>query len=241
MRRFNKIHVIALPRCATVSVCDALRMLGLRLAHLGRIDRQSDEEHHDTARLVRMHQQIESSDFAFDILDHCDGLADYPACITEVYQKLDQQYPGSLFINVRRDLDPQAWLRSARRQFIGLRLLKSMPNSSDRDQDFVNVMNIFREMTFGSREFHHETYLRAYETHQQNVSRYFANRPESILDIPDISILNDQGFDLLCEFLDCEKPKLPFPYNNRHSIAPEEAYRSALERGEITTDTEDDT
>ncbi|WP_166820335.1 sulfotransferase [Thalassoroseus pseudoceratinae] len=239
MRRFNKIHVIALPRCATVSVCDALRMLGIRLAHLGRIDPQTGDEHHDTSRLVRMHQQITQGDARLDILEECDGLADYPACIASVYQTLDRQYPGSLFINVRRDSNPQAWLSSARRQFIGLRLLKSRPNATGGDHDFVDVMNEFREMTFGSREFDGDKYLHAYHAYQQEVERYFAERPDALLDIPDISVLNGQGFDRLCDFLDCAKPSRKFPYNNRHSIAPEQAYRSALSNGTIRPSLED--
>lgn len=240
MRRFNKIHVIALPRCATVSVCDALRLLGIRLAHLGRVDRQSDEEHHDTSRLVQMHRQIVQGDLKLKILDECDGLADYPACITPVYQALDKLYPGSLFINIRRDSNPDAWLRSAQRQFIGLRLLKSSPTSSDQDQDFVNVMNDFREMTFGSREFDAKVFLNAYRTYQDGVETYFADKPGSLLDIPDIGLLNDHGFELLCDFLDCPKPATAFPYNNRHSIAPEQAYRSALANGVITSAMEQD-
>ncbi len=240
MRRFNKIHVIALPRCATVSVCDALRLLGIRLAHLGRIDRESNEEHHDTSRLVQMHRQIVAGDLRLKILDECDGLADYPACITPVYQALDELYPGSLFINIRRDSNPEAWLRSAQRQFIGLRLLKSKPASSDQDQDFVDVMNDFREMTFGSREFDAEMFLRAYNTYQHDVESYFANKPGSLLDIPDIGQLNDRGFDLLCDFLNCRRPDASFPYNNHHSIAPEQAYRSALADGVITSSIERD-
>ena len=237
MREFSKVHVIALPRCATVSMCDGLGALGISLAHLGKIHGEQTPEHHNTSRLVRMHEQISKGDYNLDILRECDGLADYPACIAEVFEALDSQFPGSLFINVRRDKDPQAWLQSAERQFVGLRLIKTGDGSTDQDHAFAEAIADFRRMTFGQSEFDPHVFLRAYERHQREVERYFASREDVLLDVPDIGLLHEFGFDLLCEFLGCQPAAIRFPCKNEHSAAPKQAFLSALSTGKVVSRT----
>lgn len=237
MRDFNKVHVIALPRCATVSVCDALGALGIRIAHLGRIFGEDTPEHHNPARLIRLHEQITAGDFDLEILRECDGLADYPACIPEVFAALDRRYPGSLFINVRRDGDLGAWVQSAERQFVGLQLIKTGRGSTPQDRAFMRVMADFRRMTFGRSEFDADVFRRAYERHQREIERYFAGRQGVLLDVADITLLQKQGIELLCGFLGCTAPAIPFPHRDDHSEAPRRAFLEALRRGEIRSQT----
>lgn len=235
MRDFNKIFVIALPRCATVSISAALGELGIRIAHLGRIDGNLAASHYDPARLIRLHDQIVKGDARLDILTECDGIADYPACISKVYRKLDVDYPGSLFINVRRDADKLAWLRSVERQFVGLSLLKAAPDSPPQEQAFMRAMTDFRRMTFGQTEFDADVFLRAYDRYQEGVQSYFSGRDEALLNVAEISDLHQHGFELLGEFLECEIKTGPFPTRNEHSRAPEEAFLNALEQGEYVS------
>ena len=237
MREFNKIHVIALPRCATVSMCDGLGALGIVTAHLGKFYGEQTPEHHNAARLIRMHQQISVGDYDLDILNHCRGLADYPACIPEVISALDLHYPGSLFINIRRDSNLQAWLQSAERQFIGLRIIKTTGSASEEDKTFADAMADFRRMTFGQSAFDPEAFTKAYDRHQAFVRDYFQNRQHDLLDIPDIELLRDQGFELLCNFLDHAPQKILFPCKNEHSSAPQQAFMNALRDGKIKSQT----
>lgn len=237
MRDFNKLHVIALPRCATVSLMGALGILGVRIAHLGKIYGERTPGHHNASRLIRIHEQISSGDFQLEILEECDGLADYPACIGSVYEALDSHYPGSLFINVRRDSDPAGWLRSAEMQFVGLQLTKTGVGSTAEDQRFMRAMTDFRRMTFGSSAFEPDVFRRAYERHQLELRRYFAGRNDVLLDIPDVGLLPEHGFPLLCRFLQCEEPAVAFPRNNQHSLAPQQAFLEKLAKGEIVSTT----
>lgn len=237
MREFNKIHVIALPRCATVSMCDGLGALGITTAHLGKIYGEQTPEHHDAPRLIRMHQQITAGDFDLDILKECRGLADYPACIPEVITALDRQYPGSLFINIRRDDNLQAWLQSAERQFIGLRIIKTNSTASEEDRTFADAMADFRRMTFGQTAFDPDAFLHAYHRHQAFVRDYFADRPHDLLDVPDIRLLRERGFELLCDFLDHTPQRILFPCKNEHSSAPQQAFMNALRDGMIKSQT----
>lgn len=237
MREFNKIFVIALPRCATVSLCDALGMLGIPTAHLGRIYGEKSVEHNNPQRLLRMYEQLIAGEDDLDILRQCRGLADYPACIVPVFQRLDRQYPGSLFINCRRDQDVARWIQSVERQFVGLQLIKQGQQATAEEQQFMQVMLAMRAMTFGQSQFDAQVYTQAYHAHQRAVAEMFAGRRADLLDIEDVSELENRGFELLCEFLDCPLPADPFPNCNQHSLRPNQAFMLALEQGRIASQT----
>ncbi len=237
MRSFNKVFVIALPRCATVSMCDALGELGVPTAHLGKIYGEPTAEHNDPFRLKRMHQQIQAGDFQLDVLKQCSGLADYPVCSFDVLEQLDMAYPDSLFINVRRDDNIQRWLQSVERQFVGLQLVKSGQQASEDDKEFMRVVMAFREMTFGQAAFDVGIYLDAYQRFQRCVGKYFVGRETALLEIDDVSQLEDSGFRQLCHFLDCSLPGVAFPRNNDHSTAPFRAFMSALAAGQVSSQT----
>lgn len=237
MRPYNKVFVIALPRCATVTMSDALGVLGVRTAHLGRIYGEEGNDHNNPARLSRMYQQLVAGDSQLDILQLCDGLADYPVCCLDVVARLDKAYPGSLFINVRRDEDIRRWLQSVERQFIGLQLLKEGADAAPEEQAFMKVMLAFREMTFQSSRFDAAAYTAAYHRYQSDVSEYFANRSGDLLSL-ELSQLGGAGFKLLADFLQCDDvPSEPFPCSNEHSIRPSEAFQDALRSGKITSQT----
>ena len=237
MRSFNKIFVIALPRCATVSVSEALGILGIRTAHLGRIYGEQTGEHNDPVRLARMLEQLQQGDYQLDLLNECDGLADYPACCRDVIEGLDREYSDSLFINVRRDGDLQRWLQSVERQFVGLRMVKAAVQASVEEKQFMQVMLRFREMTFGQAEFDAEFYLRAYHDYQAHIDDYFRGRSDDLLTIEDISQLEVEGFQQVCRFLDCAVPDESFPRSNQHSEKPYNAFMRALEEGTIVSQT----
>ncbi len=241
MRSFNKIFIIALPRCATVSLCDALGLLGIPTAHLGRIYGEhsagTTSEHHHPQRLSRIYQQISHDDYDLDILRECRGLADYPACCPSVFPQLDRQFPGSLFVNVRRDGDLTSWLQSVERQFIGLQLVKQNTEATAEEQNFMQVMLSLRALTFGQSQFDPVVYLRAYHAYQRQVEQTFASRPTDLLQFEDTDELERVGFERLCEFLECPKPSRPFPNSNAHSQRPQAAFMQALVAGKIKSQT----
>ncbi len=239
MRAFNKIFVVALPRCATVSMSDALGLLGIRTAHLGKIYGEQTMEHNNPERLMRMHTQIVSGDFDLDILSECDGLADYPACCADVVRQLDAQFPSSLFINVRRDQSINRWLQSVERQFTGLQLIKQDKAASEEERAFMKVMLGFREMTFGQSDFQIDAYRSAYHDYQQALTEHFVSRKDDFLEI-DLTRLENNGFASLCDFLDCADrmpTNVSFPNSNEHSQKPREVFMTALEEGRITSQT----
>lgn len=218
-------------------MCDALGMLGIRTAHLGRIYGSSTAEHNDPQRLKRMLEQIELRDFSLDILQECEGLADYPACIPDVIEALDLEFPGSLFINVKRDVDRQRWIQSVERQFVGLQLLKSGRVTTTDEKDFMRVVRRFRELTFGQAEFDAERYVRAYDDFQATISSYFKDRANDLLQFDSVQALESEGFSRLAVFLQTDKPDSLFPKSNTHSQLPAQRFLQALEAGEIESQT----
>lgn len=237
MRQFNKLFVVALPRCATVSISHALGILGVPTAHLGKIYDERREEHCDPARLKRIYEQLSQSDYDLDILRECRGLADYPVCCMQVIRCMDRQYPNSLFVNARRDYSITSWLQSVERQFVGLELLKSGKESTAQEKEFMQVMLRFREMTFGQHQFDRETYRTAYSNYQRELNAYFQSRPADFLEFIDVAELQTSGFHRLAEFLEIEAPDCEFPRNNSHSAAPTRAFLHALASGAITSQT----
>lgn len=237
MRDFNKIFVIALPRCATVSMSQALGILGIPTAHLGHIYGEPAKEHYHPQRLTRIYQQICAGDFDLDILRQCRGLADYPVCCIEIIERLSLQYPDSLFINVRRDADLQGWIQSVERQFVGLQLLKQSRAATEQDQQFMQVMLALRKMTFGQSEFSAQVYLDAYRHYQSAVEKAFARRQSQLLQFEYIDDLRQNGFARLCEFLELPQCDQPFPNLNQHGLAPQAAFMRALQSGTIVSQT----
>ncbi|GIW97965.1 MAG: hypothetical protein KatS3mg111_1298 [Pirellulaceae bacterium] len=238
MRKFNKIFVIALPRCATVSMWQALGMLGVPTAHLGKLFGEASVDHHHAARLIDMYRRIERGDYRLPLLEHCRGLADYPACSWQVLEKLDREYPGSLFINVRRDDSVQRWLQSVERQFVGLQLIKEGHAASPEDRAFMQAMRGFRRLTFGDAEFDAERYRQAYLEYQQRVDAYFSQRASDLLTFQSTEMLDECGYRRLAEFLNCPAPDdATFPRCNAHSILPSRAFLHALESGLVRSQT----
>jgi hypothetical protein len=237
MRDFNKLFVVALPRCATVSISQALGMMGVRIAHLGSINGQSRDSHHELKHLSRMAGQIDSQDWNLEILQHCRGLADYPVCCMSAIEQLDQRFPNSLFINVRRDRSVDRWLKSVEIQFVGFDLLLSDPNTTSQQRQLIQILRKFRKMTFGSEIFDADLYRAAYEQYQANIAGFFRHR-DDLLEFSDLEQLNLDGFQRLAEFLGMAPVDYGgFPKSNAHSQLPHQAFARALREGRIRSQT----
>lgn len=184
-----------------------------------------------------MRQQIEAQDYQLDILEECRGLADYPVCCPKVICQLEQQYPGSLFVNVRRDDSLDRWLQSVEIQFVGTDLMAAESCASPIQQQFIEVMRCFRKWTFGSETFCARQYRQAYIDYQSWMQNHFS-RKNQLLEFTDLEQLAIHGFPRLCEFLEIEAvPTIDFPRSNSHSLLPMRAFFKALSNGQISSQT----
>lgn len=140
-------------------------------------------------------RQIKRGDLrqTFLTMEKFDSFKDWPWPI--IYKEIDQQYPGSKFILTTRR-DAQTWLNS----------LKAHAERKGPSESRKLVYGY--EMPHG----HEAEHIAFYEEHNRRVREYFANRPESLLEV---CWETGSGWKELCDFLGVEAPDIPIPHANR--------------------------
>jgi len=138
----------------------------------------------------------------FDDLRALEGGADNGVLL--FYKYLDFKFPGSKFVLTLRPLDD--WLLSmayagSRYPILGY----------DDDVAIMRRMSIYETVTFDRSK-----YQRAYERHHEDVRRYFAERPTDLLEM---SIVDGDGWEVLCPFLGLDPPTIPFPHSHARPVA----------------------
>lgn len=126
--------------------------------------------------------------------------------VTIFYKYLDGRYPGSKFVLSTRDLDE--WLTSLEWVLDYVRLDK--------------ITGPIREVTIMARmqlletlEFDRDKAIAAYHRHHTDVKRYFADRPDDLLEM---RIGDGDGWETLCPFLGVEIPDIAFPRTNERRV-----------------------
>lgn len=139
----------------------------------------------------------------FEQLKYMDAGADNG--VTLHFKYLDYKFPGSKFVLTLRDLSD--WLPSM--EYIAI----ESPVVS-RDED----LKIHRRMTlYDTVKFERNKFVDAYHRHHADVRRYFSGRENDLLEM---RIVEGEGWEKLCPFLDLPVPDLPFPHAHaRHRTA----------------------
>lgn len=127
-----------------------------------------------------------------DIEKH-DAISDTP--VAGVYKILDKKYPYSKFILTIRDIE--SWLISARNHFEG----------TTRDGLRLKL----RMHLYGVNGFDRDKFEMAYYKHYNDVINYFKNRSGDLLIM---NIIDGEGWEKLCPFLNMKIPKIDFPHLN---------------------------
>ena len=116
-----------------------------------------------------------------------------------LYPELDRRFPGTRFVLTLRP--EQAWLASTVAHFGG-------------------VSSPMREWIYGPGAGdpvgHEDRYLARYRRHNDEVTAYFADRPDDLLVM---RLDRGDGWERLCPVLGAEVPDAPFPHANRGSGA----------------------
>lgn len=183
----NKIFGIGLSKTGTSSLSEALNMLGIHCIHY------PDDP-------VTLHE-LRSGHFRLTLLEKYQAIADTP--VVPYYPQLDKEYPGSKFILTTRDIEP--WLESVKKHWETSPQYEHEPLRKEF-QSFI------RTAVYGCIEFNEDRFRYVYETHYNNVIRYFKDRPQDLLVI---DICKGEGWDQLCDFLGVDKPDALFPHANQ--------------------------
>jgi hypothetical protein len=134
----------------------------------------------------------------FEALRGLEGGADIGVYMNDKY--LDYKFPKSKFVLTFRDLP--SWLDSKA-------AIADLYPVRSRDEDIA----ILRRMTvYETVGFDRQKMTAAYHRHHDDVRRYFADRPEDLLEL---NILQGEAWERLCPFLGLPVPTVRFPNLNR--------------------------
>lgn len=144
-----------------------------------------------TAQALR----TEGAALCIETMQHYDATQDMPWPL--FYRELDAAFPGAKFILTIRE--PESWFRSIEGHF----------------GDEPTALGAF---TYGADAAAptgcKDRYIETYTAHNEAVRRYFADRPDDLLEM---DLAQGDGWTALCGFIDCETPETPFPARNRQA------------------------
>ncbi len=148
---------------------------------------------HDVLFYIRERAKNEDTLFPKSILDHYNAFGDHP--FPAHFKEVDQEYPNSKFILTVRDID--SWLKSVKQH------VKR------------NRFNPFYRGKFNRYDEAKET--SRWHQHTEEVIGYFKDRSQDLLIM---NIIEGDGWEGLCVFLNLPVPPVPFPHWNRNVGVP---------------------
>ena len=181
-----KVFGIGLNKTGTISLHEALETLGFRSLHWGGPSVRSEIE-----------RAMSEGRPMVEFLDDYDAFSDI-TLLSENFEALDRQYPGSKFILTTRDLP--GWLESRRRH-----VEQNIAQRAQGRYDGIFLTVDYDEWTDRFRE------------HHTRVLEHFASRPDDLLVM---NIVDGDGYEKLCPFLGRPTPDTPFPWRNRAASCP---------------------
>jgi hypothetical protein len=188
-----KVFGLGLSRTGTRSLSAGLHVLGFDTVHY-----PTDKATLDT--FVR-------GDARFPQLDDYDGLTDIT--VAPYFEDLDRLYPGSKFVLTVRE--EAGWLKSCKNHWTG-RSAFDPGDGSEEHRTHMEIRRFLRAAVYASYDFEPERFVRAYRRHVENVRRYFADRPNDLLEL---DITKGEGYEKLAPFLGVPVPTAPFPHKGK--------------------------
>jgi Sulfotransferase domain len=180
--RDTRVFGIGLSRTGTLSLAAALTELGI------------EARHYPNDPLTQ--QELRAGRYALSVLDEVQALTDIP--VSPFYPQLDRAFPGSRFILTTRETE--SWLASVENHF-----RMYVEHRRDAFDDFVLAC------AYGCLEFSAERFRDVKELHEDNVRRYFADRPGDLLVL---DVAEAGTWEPLCNFLGVPVPDEPYPHTN---------------------------
>ena len=132
----------------------------------------------------------------YEGLDHYDAFT-HDAVLAE-YKELDARHPGSKFVFLRRE--KESWIDTCRR----------FPNLEPGNEPGA-LARVMLHKVYRSIAFDEAIYRQVYDDIIADVSDHFADRPDDLLWM---SIVDGDGWETVCDFLDKPIPSKPFPVKN---------------------------
>jgi hypothetical protein len=186
----DKVFGIGLSRTGTKSLAAALNTLGIRTKWYPQ----------DPVT----YRELVMAQYRLSILKTYRGLTDTP--VVPYYPQFDRLYPGSKFILTVRDKN--AWLQSCAKHWANSGISAPEPDSAPFWRKFAQFIDC---CVYGSYAFDPDRWSYVWDTHVENVTRYFKGRPEDLL-ILDVTC--GDAWSQLSSFLSLPATDQPFPKIN---------------------------
>lgn len=185
----HKIFGLGLSRTGTRSLTAALHVIGIDTVHYPIDD--------DTFRALTTGQ------LDFELLDAFDGITDIT--VSPYYAQLEQMHPDAKFVLTTRD--EETWLKSCKNHWTGRDPFA--PSETSGHRTHMKIRRFLRAATYGTYEFHPERFRHVYRKHNEDVRRYFADKPGKLIEL---DIVGGDGWERLCPFVGRPIPGQPFPH-----------------------------
>jgi hypothetical protein len=146
------------------------------------------------------------ADANFRVYDDLDAVFDLP--VAHFYAELAEAYPDAKFILTLRDEDD--WWPSIKNHFAHRPVKYPRLFDLPKRRKYKIFRKALRERVYGDASPRETLYRQRYREHNARVQTLLP--PERLLVM---NIMQGDGWDKLCGFLDVPKPEQPFPFENK--------------------------
>jgi len=198
----SKIFVLGYNKSGTVSLNQALQILGYDVSHTG-----SGDNFMET--LIKLSNNLEFGMGILDGIDEYDCYLDYPIYEPTIFSHIVIEYPDAKYISLTKNLDD--YVDSALRAKI-----RDIKNGNKNTWNWLGVGDeeVFRNYPEYQKEWVKYSTTFKHKSNLKHLSNF--GNPENILHM---NICDDgDGWKKLCKFLNKEIPNIEFPYENKNEI-----------------------
>ncbi|NNL58141.1 MAG: hypothetical protein HKP31_01530 [Nitrosopumilus sp.] len=217
----EKIFCIGFPKTGTTSLEKALEILGFNVC-------RGHYNNNHTNYLIGLFLNKDYAEIE-KIIDYFDVFADLPWGGTDFYRYLANKYPNAKFIHTQREVDE--WYISLEK------MLTKFDSNLETALNTFHKMGRYGAVYYFKKEFNTETlnnkkevFIERYNKTNDDIRIFFNATNISYLSI---NIIQGEGWEKLCSFLNKEIPEVNFPHSNKgkevnNLIAPSNSYKNTL-------------
>ncbi len=143
---------------------------------------------------------------------------DYPFSYSETYKHMDKAFPKSKFILTIRD-SPEQWydsLTKAHSKKFGkgkIPTKKDLENANYVEKGWIwKIFSFFYNPPDPNDIYNKENLIETYNNHNNEILKYFKNRPEDLLVL---NISKNRAYQRFIKFIEVESPFNNFPWENK--------------------------
>jgi hypothetical protein len=200
--KMSKIFVLGYNKSGTISLSQALQILGYDVSHTG-----SGDNFMET--LIKLSNNLEFGMGILDGIDEYDCYLDYPIYEPTIFSHIVIEYPDAKYISLTKNLD----------DYVDSALRAKIRDIKNGNKNTWNWLGVGDEEVFRNYPEYQKEWVKRRTTfkHKSNL-KHLSNlgNTENILHM---NICDDgDGWRELCKFLNKEIPNIEFPYENKNEI-----------------------